>query len=397
MELRTFLYSQAIVSIAVLLGDVCSFVFYGLALQFPPEQFAEVAAITGLNFVLTVSGASLGTYAVLRSKERVSVGQLRLTSMRIGTTAGIAVAVLFAVMSPLLQRFFHFASPLPFIVLGTAAIPVIFASVLQSMLTVTKRFALLALGIVVLAAGRIPAGFLLFRDGFDSMDAPIAIVCGGLLGLLFLLVTDGHGLTPLHFVPAVPKKHEGAAILELLWSIFVAGALLKIDILWAKHALEPVSAGVYGMTSLVASVLYYATMGVSRPTIAYITRQTFRTVVLWSMLLILSVCALGVLGYFLIGSALFARISDHAGDIRTVPLLLLFASMTGYSVLNFSMQCLGVLHRSVHVKVMSGVLLADVALLVVFGHSLASVAVIQCGVLLAGAVLSTGLLLRRAR
>lgn len=397
MELRRFLYSQAIVSIAVLAADVCSFLFYGLALQFSPSEFGEVATVTALNFVVTVLGATVGTFVVMRSKEHGSIAALRHEGMGVAMTSSLALLALFLLASPFLAGALRFSSSLPFVIQAFAVLPVACASVLQSLLVAQKRFSALAVGIFVLGAGRVPAGILLFSDGYDILDAPLCIVLGALAGLLVTVMMNGHGLRSRDFLPRLLSRAQCLDLGALLWSIFVVGALLKIDILWAKFALSPADAGVYGMTSLIASVLFYMTMGITRATSGYITKANVRTIGLLSGSIIVAACMFGIVGYFAVGRFIFARISDHAGDLQTLPLLLLFAGMTGYSLLSFGMHCLGVLHAKVHVRLMSGVLAADALLLLLVGRSLLAVALVQSLTLAAGAVFASGLLLWKTR
>lgn len=397
MELRKFLYSQAIVAAAVLAADLCSFAFYALALRFSPESFAEVTSVTALQFVLTVCSATVGTYVLMRCKESGSPQQVAADGMRTAMTVGVSAALLFVLVSPLLARMLHFASPAPFLILGAGAVPGMLVSVLQSLQTARRHFVRLAVGIVLLAAVRIPAGLLFFHDGYHPTDAPLSIVSASSLTLVLLLAMNGHGLRLQDFVPRLLRSADVRSMAELLWSLFVVGALLKMDVLWAKHALDARSAGIYGMTSLVASVLHYATMGVSRPALSYVTEGSLRRIVHWSISAILVACAAGVVGYFVIGERLFAAVAEHAADMRLPALALLFVSMTSYSILSFCIQCLGVLHRSVHVTVMSAVVVADALLLPIFGVSVVMIAAVQMTCVTIGACASYLVLLRQTR
>lgn len=397
MELRTFLFSQAIVSAAVLLADVCSFVFYGLALRFTPAQFAEVTSLTALNFILTVCSAMLGTFILMRTKDRNAFSEAFTEGARLATTLGIAVMLLFVASSPLLRYFLHFTSALPFIILGCVALPGMQIAALQSQQTALRHFFRLAVGIVLLGALRIPAGYLLFSDGYGVLDAPLSILFASVGTFVALLLMNGNRVSWRGLVPLLPSRETVYSLVQLLWSLFIVGALLKMDILWSKHALDAEAAGVYGMTSLVASVLYYMTMGVSRPAMSYISERTVGKIAGYSIAAIGAVCILAMGGYALIGRHLFASIATHADDMSIAPLILLFVAMTGYSMLNFSVQCLGVLHRTVHVRIMSVVVLADAALLVAFGRSTEWIAAIQAFVLCSAAIVAIGFLFFRGR
>ncbi len=394
MKLRGFLASQALTNVATLLGDVCGFLYYAFAIGFPPDLFAAVQSVTALLFFITTSATVISTFIVMRSKQHPSMFALTEEGMRLGMSAVLIIAAFFVGTAPLLAHFLHIPTLTPFLLLAACSGPFILTGVLQGINVAQRRFLPLAITIFTLNAARVPFAFLFFGDGFDQNDAPLVLLASGLVALAVTILMDGRVLKPHMFVPVLPSREDALALAQLLVSIFVTGIILKFDILWAKHELAPGTAGIYGTASLAASVLFFISAGVGRASAGYITPSNMHRIVFWSLAMILGGSFLGVLGYFIIGEKILYMLMTHGQELPRVPQLFLFLAMTGYAVIVFCVQCLGVLHRTVHTKLMSLLVMTDVLALIFFGHSMISIAVVQAIVLSAFAIAAVVLLLR---
>lgn len=393
MKLRAFLYSQALVNSATLVSTLCYIIFYAIALRFTPAQFSEVAAVMALNFATTVASGTMGTYVLMRTKEGISLKQAGEEGMRIGLSCGLLLFFAFLAGGGWLRDFFHFTSVLPFVVMGAACLPSIGSNVVQSVQMAQKRFLGVALSALFNGAGLLLSAFVFFHNGYDSTDAPFCILVANLLSLLVILLMDGDIITPRCLLPLIPGRTLLLPLLGLLWSLFVVSMLLQIDILWAKHILPLTLAGVYGLLNLVDSVLVTTTTNIARPAAAEITVQSVLRVLRWTLPLLVGVCLLEVAGYFLIGARILPFVSPNIPALPVVPLLLLFVAMIGYSVLRFAYICLAVLHKSIHVVLMTCIGLLECIGLSVFGTSVLTIALIHMTLLCTGAV--AGLLLLR--
>ncbi len=374
-----FFYSQAIISIAVNAANACNIVFMLIALKLPAESFAEITSILAITFLFSVSQSSARNELLLVYKETgalvPSIARAFHTLFRIALLEGVAVAI----GSAAIARFLHFSSPIPFVIAAGCSITYVLNGIIQGIFAAENKTKNHAVALVTESVARLPLAFIFLGNGYQSEDASWIMLLASTASLVVCLLL----LTPKQrralFAGGKTKKQndDRKTATIILGSTLLIGIALKLDILWAKHVLPAELAGVYGMMSFVASVLFLNSSGVLRSSLSFLTKQNTEKIIRNSYRIILAICVACVAGFYTIGFPLLKLLSHDAALIDAQGQLMLFVAATAYCIINFNFQILSVMHRNVHL-ILSILLVACIVTSLFFiGHSMRSIALSQ--------------------
>lgn len=373
-----FFYSQVMISIAVNVANACNIVFMLMALRLPAESFAEITSILAITFLFSVSQSSARNELLLVYKETgslaPSIARSFKTLFRIALLEGLVVGA----GSVAISHFLHFDSPLPFIIAAGCSITYVLNGIMQGIFAAENKIRSHAVALVTDSLMRIPLALVLFGDGYQSEDAAWVM----LLASSTSLCINALRLTPKQRKAILQSgktanHHDGKTATVILASTLLIGMAVKIDVLWAKHILSAEMAGVYGMMSFVASVLFLNSSGVVRSSLSFLKKGNMSRMIRLSYAIIMGICMTCIVGFYVIGQPLLRLLSDDASMIDATSQLMLFAAATAYCIINFNFQILSVLHRNVHLA-LSALLVALVAIsLFSIGYSMQGIALSQ--------------------
>lgn len=399
MNAKKFFVSQAIISVAVNMANVLNIVFMLIALRLPIEAFGEISSILAITFLFSLSQSSARNQLLLIHKETGNLAESLGRTIQTVLPMAIVTCVGLACFSGLVAKFLHFQSPLPFIIVSVCALTYASNGIMQGVFATEKNSIHHAASLTIESMCRIPLLFAFLSNGYQAEDVAWILLISGTTALAANIC-----ILP----PSVRKKLRSAHIrlrvtedtwtaLSILASTILVGVALKIDILWSKHILSPEYAGAYGMMNFVASVLFLGSSGIGRASLSFLGKENFRKTVLWSFGIMMALCAVCILGFYVVGLPILHWISSQGDDIDLQIQLILFAAVASYCIINFSFQCLSVLHRSVHLPLALALVVTQFSGLVAYGGSMEKIAMTQALVMLVFAGAFSSMLLHKQK
>lgn len=213
------------------------------------------------KFVATHQALDSGAGSVPMSGQGAAV-QRWLT--RLAWTSGLAFAVVFAALSPLLRDFFHLASALPLAALGFG-IPIYLAvSVDRGALQGRTRFGRLAASYQAEMWTRLVVAVALLALGLE-VNGVVAALLVSLAAALVIAHAPAADSTSAGNTAAVSTDERRAVG---RFALAAGGALIgqilinNSDVLMVKHFFAPEDAGQYAALALIGRIVFFATWSV---------------------------------------------------------------------------------------------------------------------------------------
>jgi O-antigen/teichoic acid export membrane protein len=385
-----------------------------------PEAYGALGALLALVLLGSVPGLAL--QAVVARRTALGQGgaatpwpEARLLVAWVGAALGLLVVL----AAPALVAFLHLGSALPVLWLALALAPTPLLFAVQGLLQGRERFGALAVVLVGGALGKLATGLVLVAAGLGVPGAMAGVAAGGALAALVGLRLAGRPLppapidrdpsdrgTPSGFPgPLRDRRTAGrAAALDLGREVGTATVgllglflLANLDMLLARHYLDPAASGSYALGAVVAKIAFWAPQFV-------VTMVFPRLVHAADPRRLLGGAALLVAGF---GGLLAAGLAAAAALGTTVPvlgggyaaagpLLPLFALLGTGLALTQLLLFEGIAARDRRMNwTVAGALAAETALVAVLHDSAGQIAAVTLAVVAAVAV--TGWLLLRLR
>ncbi len=169
--------------------------------------------------------------------------------------------IAYALLTPLLSRFFTISIPL-LLFSGLLAFPVVLIPVARGILQGTQSFTALSINVFVEGAAKFLSGALLVYLGFKVFGAIAAILIAYLITLLFFY-KPLHHLFFLHKEPFATKEVYTYTLPVLLMLLSLT-AFFSVDVLLVKHFFSPEDAGFYSALSLLGKVIFFGSLSISQ-------------------------------------------------------------------------------------------------------------------------------------
>jgi O-antigen/teichoic acid export membrane protein len=386
MKVREFLLSYGVTYVGTAAAVVFMSVFYVISLRIGTEAYGALQSTFSFMFLLFAGRGAAAGYVVLHAAgDESSLGTVVRHAARLALLVGLALLGTFLLLSPFLRDFLHLESPVAFMLIGVASIPGVLAGMNEGILNVQRRFAALALSSTIVSAMNVLLAIVLLRDGFQEMDAGWIVLGSQSASCLNVLLVRWDFLK----TPAVPVVTQSALreVAELVAASLLFGASLRLDVFWAKHALLPAQAGAYAIASSIAIVLYLVSNGVARVTSVSMREGAIGKTIVVSYALILGVSAALAGAFVALGPLTLRLLVGHEVPLAWDVLLPLFVALTCYSLITFDFSCLNVMTKRVHVGIGVLLLLAQGIAVATFGRDVRSIALAQCAVMAAFALL----------
>jgi O-antigen/teichoic acid export membrane protein len=249
---------------AILLWHASNFVFNSISARvLGPSEYGTLAAVIALVYLASPVFLSVQTVAsritttlVAQdewSRIRPLAGHYALRLAFVGTLlTGAAALSSHAVASGL-----HFPSSLPIALLGISFPIGLVEHMQRGVLQGAQRFGRYAASTLVEAVIKIAGAVVLVAWLWSSVEA--AVVCVLVASSVALAVN--YGL--LRFLPPArdrrPIRHPYRYSLTTLVCLVLLAVLFSVDILAAKHYLDPETAGLYAVASLSGKIVFFVT------------------------------------------------------------------------------------------------------------------------------------------
>jgi O-antigen/teichoic acid export membrane protein len=235
-----------------------------------PAAYGALGALLALLLIGSVPGLALqvvvARHTALRVAGRGEVAAVAALWSRTlvavsWVSAGLGLLALAA--APALAAFLHLGSLVPALWLAANLLPLPLVSALQGMLQGVQRFGALAIALLVNAAARLAVGIALVAAGGGLAGALAASVAGSALALVVPLALIRPVLAGRRRAGSTTGGDLGAAALGRevgTASLALLGLLLltTVDVLLARHYLDPSASGLYAAGAVVAKIAYWA-------------------------------------------------------------------------------------------------------------------------------------------
>ena len=230
-----------------------------------PEAYGALGALLALVLVGSVPGLALQAVVARRTALRERGGPVAVArgpwpeTRLLVTWAGVALGTLVVLAAPALDAFLHLSSTLPVLWLAVALAPTPLLFGVQGLLQGQERFGALAAVMVVGALAKLAAGLLLVAAGLGVSGAVAGVATGATLAAaagLRLAAAAPHRSShrPGRAAALDLGREVGSATVGLLGLFLLA----NLDVLLARHYLDPAASGLYALGAVVAKIAFWA-------------------------------------------------------------------------------------------------------------------------------------------
>lgn len=260
---QSHIVGGGILVVSSMIGNVLNFIYNAyLGRSVSLEDFGVVTLIGSFVYISQVPLSSLARSvthksAYLFGQFGVPVKAFWMSIRRKSYIFAAIITLLWLVVVPVLQLFFHIDTVIPFLLFT----PVWFLGTLMAIdggfLNGTLKFSVIATIVVVESACKLVFSVILVSQGvsqFVYAAIPLSMFVSFVVGWFFARKISTKSL-PKGIVPslAFPKRFFGTSLL----AAFTGVTYLSLDVLLAKHFLTPTEAGTYGFLSLIGKMVYF--------------------------------------------------------------------------------------------------------------------------------------------
>jgi O-antigen/teichoic acid export membrane protein len=236
-----------------------------MAFLLGPAAYGALGALLALVLVGSVPGLALQAVVARRTTllGREGGGAVAIppgvAPLALVNRAGVALAGATVLAGPGLVAFLHLGSGVPVLWLALALAPTPLLFAVQGLLQGRERFGALAVVMVAGAAVKLAAGVALVAAGLGVSGALAGVAAGGLLAALagLHLARGGAGRGAREGAGGGAGdlwREVGGATVGLLGLFLLA----NLDVLLARHYLEPAASGRYALGAVVAKIAFWA-------------------------------------------------------------------------------------------------------------------------------------------
>jgi O-antigen/teichoic acid export membrane protein len=341
------LHAGAIVFLGIAAANLGNYAFHLITARvLGPASYGDVASLVALAGLISlplggvqvVVARRVATDAAARRTGRISAFARR--SVSVAGLAGLALATLLMLSSPLLADWLDIDSVAAVLLTAALAAPAVLTPALWGIAQGLQRFRALAVAVGLSPFFRVVAVAILLAAGFGVSGAMTATLFAAVVGV----VIPAWALRQWLARPAAPEidRMEGSALREfapVVLGLLAITSLTTVDVVVAKAVLDDDEAGIYASASLVGRVILYLPAAIVTVLLPKVSSrvalgQDARNILAGSIAVTVGFCLLATFIYTF-ASSLVALVAFGSGFEDVADLLPLFAiSMTGFALLN---------------------------------------------------------------
>jgi O-antigen/teichoic acid export membrane protein len=302
---------------ALAAANLCGYAFnVGATRLLGPSAYGALGALLGLVLIFNV--VALGLQAVVARRLAVEEPAQRPVTTGALARRGLALSALVGAVAigaaPLVERWLHLDSVAPALLLGVAMVPLTVFGVIQGILQGSERFVALGGIYVVAALGKVGGGLVGVLVDRSVTAAMLGLCVGSITAAAVSWLWLRPSIGPSGGAGLVGETvHATHAFLALF-------VLTNVDVLFARHYLEPRAAGLYAAGAVIAKGAFWLPQFV--PVLAFprMADATRHGVVLRRSLAVVMAAGLGVtlvclfLGDLVVAAIGGSRYAALAGD-----------------------------------------------------------------------------------
>ncbi len=249
-----------------------------------PADFGAIAALTGLGVVASIPAGAL---QVLVAARRSSGGSMTGV-MSVSIAVGGAMGGVLLLAAPLVAGSFSLPSVWPVVWLALTVVPTATGSAQQGILLGGKDLKRLSVLLVVTGGTRLVASIALAMSG-ASISAVMA--AWALAQLVTTLVGAILTRSALRGDGATSRWRWQRLLARSSVSFGALIAMTSIDVILARHYLPAFSSGLYGVASMFARVVFWATQFIAMAVVPRLASAPGRRIVVQAYLAVLAVAS----------------------------------------------------------------------------------------------------------
>jgi O-antigen/teichoic acid export membrane protein len=270
-----------------------------------PIGYGILASLYSILYLVSIipSSASVSIVKFISSAKDNELYSVYETIRKLIFKLAIILALLMLIFSPVISKFLHIESLVPVLLIA----PILFFSLITLVNQSTSQGLLKFSGFVVpgliSSLSKLLIGVALILIGWSIFGAMFAIVIGAVLAYLY-----SFSYIKKHIVKTKVKTinlkpffvYSGPVLLQSL----AFTSIFTVDVILAKHFLDPFSAGIYAALSTLGKIIFFATSPIASTMFPVISKrkaqnQGYMKVFIASFLITLSIAVTITLFYFL--------------------------------------------------------------------------------------------------
>lgn len=385
---NVFIRNSIILFSGTMLMNILNYLFHlVVGRMVAAEIYGEIESLISLLTIVSVPAAAIGLIATKHgAKMKLSgdMGGSHATFLYLNRKIfafGIPLLLLVFILTPVIQGFLRMASPLPLFFLWMLMFLSFLSSVSSGILSGWQKFGAVNASGVWSALVKLVVGVCLIRFGF---------LVSGAVGSFLLAGLVGYGISLLYLRRILSTKETFGrdfssdvldtveikrSVMPTFIGILAVTLLGNIDMIFAKHALDPIVSGEYGALSIVAKTIFFVTGVIAAVLFAMtsgedqasdVSRKTFRQALALTLLI-----GFGSVVFFALFPKFALGIFFGSKYLSVSPLLAWFAlAATLYSLANLMIQYLLSIHAPEAMRWFLGIAAIEILALYCFGNSL---------------------------
>lgn len=356
------------------------------------EAYGEIESLNSMISIIGVPAATITMVATQYAAEfkadddrKINLTLIKYLNKKLLIVI-LPIFLLFLLLIPWITRFLNFESPWPIFVVGVYLAVSLFLSINNGTLAGWKKFKEMRRMSVCNAITKLVLGVGLVKLGFSVLGAIMGYFIGVLFAyllsfkLLGFIFQEKGALFDFKFDFKKLKQH----LFILFWGNLALNVLGNVDMVLAKHNLDPSLAGQYGALTVVSKIIFFVTSIIATVTLSLSSeshhkKENSSKIFFQALFLTVGASTVAVLGYFLFPK-LILGIFFGTKYVSVAHYLGWFGVLAGlFSVLNLMLQYSFSIRKT---KIVYGLLLAAFfsTLLVLFtGHDICTILEIMIG------------------
>lgn len=239
---------------ALAAANLCGYAFnVGATRLLGPSAYGELGALLGLVLIFNV--VALGLQAVVARRLAVAEPSHRSATAGALARGGLMQSALVGAVAlagaPAIDHWLHLGSLVPALLLAVAMVPLTVFGVIQGILQGTERFMALGVIYVVAALGKVGGGLVGVALERSATGAMLGLCVGSVLAA---------GASWLWLRPSVRRSggiHLVGETVHATHAFLALFVLTNVDVLFARHYLEPRAAGLYAAGAVIAKGAFW--------------------------------------------------------------------------------------------------------------------------------------------
>lgn len=270
-----------------------------------PVGYGILASLYSILYLVSIipSSASVTIVKFISSAKENELYSVYESIRKFIFKLAMILALLIVIISPLISKFLHIENIIPVFLIA----PILFLSLItlvnQSASQGLLKFSGFVIPVLISSLSKLLIGVVFVLIGWSVFGAMSGIVIGAIFAFVYSLfyIKKQIKKTKVKTIDLKPfLKYSGPVLLQSL----AFTSIFTVDVILAKHFLDPFSAGIYAALSTLGKIIFFATSPIASTMFPVISKrkaqnQGYMKVFIASFLITLSIAVVITFFYFL--------------------------------------------------------------------------------------------------